>query len=360
MNNPGKILIIRFSSIGDIMLTTPVIRCLKQQTGAEIHYLTKEKYLPLLEHNPYIDRIYTINDTLETVLQKLNDEKYDYFIDLHKNLRSRFVRMALRSTTYSFNKLNFEKWLLVNFKVNRLPAISVVDRYMQAVAAFGVVNDGQGLDYFLHPNFPEPRGFGAGKPRTSNFKLPPIAIGAKLPPIAIGAKPQTSNYVAFAIGAAHQTKRLPTDKIVQICKGLTLPVVLLGGENEFDEGEIIVSQSGEKVANLCGLLSLHESAQLIMNSSLVITHDTGMMHIAAAFQKDILSIWGNTVPVFGMYPYYKKGVERNTFFEVQGLSCRPCSKIGFQNCPKGHFRCMHEQEPEAIINKAESILKQHK
>ena len=316
-----KILIIRFSSIGDIVLTTPVVRCLKKQLAVEIHYLTKRAYLPLLEANPYLSKIFTIEKKVAEALPMLKHERYDCIIDLHKNLRSLQVRLALGVKVFAFQKLNFEKWLLVHFKINRLPKSHIADRYLAAVAPLGVQNDGQGLDYFL----------------------PDRQLSIDIP---------QSPYVAFAIGAAHQTKRLPAVKIIEICRRLELPVILLGGKEEATEGVAIARASGPHVLNFCGKLSLHESAAVIRSAAKVITHDTGMMHIAAAFQKEILSVWGNTAPTFGMYPYFGKARNKNSTFEVKNLPCRPCSKIGFDRCPKGHFRCMNDIETEKIIVKA--------
>lgn len=322
-----KILVIRFSSIGDIVLTTPVVRCLKQQLGAEIHFLMKKQFAPLLEANPNVDRIFTIQKNVREVLPELRQQGYDCVVDLHKNLRTTQVRLGLffKPKWLAFNKLNIEKWLLTALKINRLPKVHIVDRYLAATAPLGVKNDGQGLDFFIAP--------------TEN----PAALSSGL------AKP----YIAFAIGAQFQTKRLPKTKIVEICQGLQAPVVLLGGKDEAAEGSEIAAQSGGHVVNLCGKLSLQASAAVVRDADLVITHDTGMMHIAAAFQRKILSIWGNTVPALGMYPYYgHANQDRNTSFEVGGLGCRPCSKIGHTVCPKGHFKCMLEQDVEKIVRSA--------
>ncbi len=318
-----KILVIRFSSIGDIVLTTPVVRCLKKQLDAEIHYLTKQQYLPLLAANPHIDHIFTIKKNVSEVLPELRLEQYDCVIDLHKNLRTMLVRVGLffKPKWLAFNKLNIEKWLLTALKINRLPNIHIVDRYVATAASLGVKKDGQGLDFFQFDS--------------SNCQLPTVEL--------------PTQYVAFAIGAQFQTKRLPTKKIFEICKGIAQPIVLLGGAAEAAEGAEIAVQAGRHVVNLCGKLTLNESAEVLRQADLVITHDTGMMHIAAAFQKRILSIWGNTVPALGMSPYYgSANPDLNTSFEVDGLSCRPCSKIGFGSCPKGHFKCMNDQDLKKI------------
>jgi heptosyltransferase-2 len=324
---PKKILVIRFSSIGDIVLTTPVVRCLRLQLNAEVHYLTKQQYAPLLEANPYIDRIFTIKKNVSEVLPDLRQQGYDYVVDLHKNLRTAQVRLRLffKPGWLAFNKLNLEKWLLTALKINRMPAVHVVDRYLAAAAPLGVKNDGLGLDFFV----------------TGETKAQP------------SAHPTITNYIAFAIGAQFQTKRLPTGKIVEICQQVQRPILLLGGKAEEAEGETIAAQAGRHVTNCCGKLSLQASAEVLRGASLVLTHDTGMMHIAAAFQKKILSIWGNTVPALGMYPYYGlANADQNTSFEVKGLPCRPCSKIGYAACPKGHFKCMVEQDVAKIVSNA--------
>ena len=135
-----KFLILRFSSIGDIVLTTPVIRGLKQQVpNAEVHFLTKSAFEPVLKHNPYIDKLHIFSENPVECLKELANEKFDAIIDLHHNQRSFWVKRKLRSTsTFSFRKLNIEKWLLVNFKINRLPALHIVNRYLETVKSFGV------------------------------------------------------------------------------------------------------------------------------------------------------------------------------------------------------------------------------
>ncbi len=313
-----KFLIIRFSSIGDIVLTTPVIRCLKQQVpGAEVHVLTKPAFKQVLEHNPYIDQLHLLDKPLLIKALELKSLRFECIIDLHNNLRTRILKGILDSTAYSFNKLNIEKSILVKLKHNTLPTEHIVDRYMDTVAPLGVLNDGQGLDYFL------PDG---------------ITIPNALP----------SSYIAFAIGAQHATKRLPNPKIIDICKQTKATIVLLGGKEDSSNGEQIARESGAHVINLCGQLSLAQSALVVKQATTVITHDTGLMHIAAAFKKPIVSVWGNTVPEFGMTAYYGNTEVRSWKMEVRNLSCRPCSKIGFNNCPKGHFDCMQQQNTAAI------------
>ena len=324
-----KILIIRFSSIGDIVLTSPVIRCLKKQTGAEIHYLTKKSFEKILTSSPYVDKVFSIEKEISEVITDLKSMNYDYVIDLHKNLRSLHVKKALAVKSFSFNKLNIEKWLMVNLKINRLPNTHIVDRNLETVVPLGVKNDGEGLDYFI--------------PKEDEIDL--NEINKKYNFLI-----NDSKYIAFVIGAAHATKRLPVEKIIDICNGLNLPIILLGGKEDFENGELISTKSIGYVLNLCSKLNLNQSASIVKQAELVITHDTGLMHIAAAFRKKIISVWGSTIPEFGMYPYYptsaNEGIFKNNTVEMIGLSCRPCSKIGYNKCPKGHFKCMQMIDTE--------------
>lgn len=317
-----KILVIRFSSIGDIVLTSPVVRCLKQQLPqAEIHFLTKEPFKAVVEHNPYISQIHYLSDSLSKTIHDLRAENFDYIIDLHHNLRTLRVKLALTGVkSVSFDKLNMAKWLLVKTGINRMPDVHIVDRYLDTVKQLGVTNDGGGLDYFM-----------------------PADIARQTQPLL-----PTAPYIALVIGATHATKRLPLVKLQRICKHLSQTVVLLGGKAEAEEGERIAASAGLHVLNLCGKLSLHQSAYAVQQAHHVITHDTGLMHIAAAFHKPIVSVWGNTVPEFGMYPYYGKHQVPQLMAQVKDLPCRPCSKIGYSACPKAHFRCMTEQN-EALI-----------
>lgn len=325
-DKPRKILIIRFSSIGDIVLTTPVIRCLHEQLeGVELHYVTKEKYSGLLRHNPRICKLHTLTDAgLQPLIKVLRAERFDFVVDLHNSLRSKWSRVLLGVKGKSFYKLNLQKWLLVRFKINRIPPLHVVDRYLAAAKPLGVNPDGQGMEMYLPLEQPKVDDI------LAHFQHPPAA---------------------FAIGGNYTTKKLPVDKISEVILQLDHPTLLLGGAEDTPNAKEIVRKVGANAVDLTGQLSLLESAGIIRACSAVITHDTGMMHIAAAFKKPILSVWGNTVPAFGMTPYVgndelaKMQIHR---FEVCGLSCRPCSKLGFAKCPKGHFRCMQYQDTTRI------------
>jgi ADP-heptose:LPS heptosyltransferase len=309
-----KFLILRFSSIGDIVLTTPVIRCLKQQyPDAEVHYATKKSYKTLLENNPYIDKIFVLENGLNELVKSLQSERYDYVIDLHNNLRTTVINLRLGVKSFSFNKLNLQKWILVKFKKNLMSNVHIVDRYMKTVESLGVKNDNKGLDYFIPEKDEMPLDW-----LPENFR---------------------NGYAVYAIGGQHETKKLPLNKMIELCQTIQLPLVLIGGKEDVVISEqLSVISKNIPIFDTCGKCNLNQSASLIKNSKLVYTHDTGMMHVAAALKKKVISIWGNTVPAFGMYPY-------QTDFEVienRDLNCRPCSKIGYKKCPLGHFKCMND------------------
>jgi ADP-heptose:LPS heptosyltransferase len=319
---PEKILILRFSSIGDIVLTTPVLRCLKQQIPqVQIHYAVKKQYYSILSANPHIDKIHTLDTSLQELIRELKKEKFNLIIDLHNNIRTKQIKFQLGVKSRSFHKLNIEKWLLVNLKINRLPAAHIVDRYLKTVEYLGVNNDGKGLDYFIPEN-----------EKVNTKELQGSVSG---------------EYATVVIGAMHFTKKLPAEKLIELCNILPTPIILIGGKEDNTQAEIITASNPQKIFNACGKYSINQSASIIQQAQIVFTHDTGMMHIAAAFQKDIISIWGNTVPEFGMYQYFGNNVsladlrQQKKIIEIEGLSCRPCSKIGFDKCPKGHFKCMH-------------------
>ena len=330
--NKTKILILRFSSIGDIILTTPVPRVLKTQLdNAEIHFCTKKNFEFLIKDNPYIDKCMLLEGGIQQLITKLKKEKYDYIIDLHNNLRTRIIKLALFNVkSYSFDKLNYQKWLLVNFKINKMPSKHIVERYIETIKPLGVKMDSLGLDYFI----PEKDKFQA-EWLPSEFE---------------------NGFISFVIGTSKETKRLPIDKMIQLCDKINKPIVLLGGKedeaigdtltgffmkNRNKDQELNLSKLGKKtiIFNACGKFNFNQSSAILKKSTHVFSHDTGLMHVAAAFKKEVFSIWGNTVPELGMYPYRTKF----SIFEVKNLECRPCSKIGYSKCPKGHFKCMNNQ-----------------
>ena len=234
-----KFLILRFSSIGDIVLTTPVVRCLKlQYPDAEVHFATKKQFKVLVENNPYIDKYFLLENSLNSFIRTLKSEDYDYIIDLHKNLRTSIIKFRIPAKTFSFDKLNFKKWLLVNLKINRMPDIHIVDRYLQTLESLGIKNDNKGLDYFI-PTYDK------------------VVLESRNP------------FSAYAIGGQHFTKKLPTYKIIDICKNIDSIILLLGGKEDFETGEIIHTAVGNKVINACGKYNLNQSASLLLYKAIL-------------------------------------------------------------------------------------------
>ena len=323
-----KILVIRFSSIGDIVLTTPVIRCLKNQiSDVEIHVLTKKKFSGLYKTNPYINKVYEYDDSLKKNIEELKLENYDYIVDLQKNKRSLRVTRALHCQHSSFPKLNFKKFLLTTFKINLMPDIHIVDRYFKAVEKLGVKNDCQGLDFFISEK--------------NNYPL------SELP------EDFQNGYHAFVIGGTYKTKILPAVKVSEVIKKLNEPVILLGGPDDVERAEEIISAVSYQLSaiSLVGKINLEQSASIVKNAKSVLTNDTGLMHIAAAFHKNVVSVWGNTVPELGMYPYLPNEKEKCHIIECKDVKCRPCSKLGFKECPRRHFKCMMEIDCDAIVER---------
>lgn len=307
-------MVIRFSSIGDIVLTTPVIRCLKQQLPCELHFVTKRAFKDTLVHNPYIDKLHTFDKEVDELFEQLKAEKFDIVIDLHRNLRSLRLKRKLGAKSYSFDKINLRKFAAVNFKMLKaLPDKHIVERYLETVFPLGVKDDNEGLDYFISD-----------------------ADTTEIP---------QEKYIALVVGGSYFTKKIPLVKLEQICSEAKLPIVIVGSsEDKFIGDELEKKFPG--VMNTCGKCSINQSAYIVKNAALVITSDTGLMHIAAAYKKPIVSVWGNTIPEFGMGPY--KPNPENKILEVKNLECRPCSKLGFKKCPKGHFKCMMEIDVSGI------------
>ena len=315
-----KILVIRLSSIGDIVLTTPVLRCIKKtQPDSCIHYMCKPAFVSILQTNPYIDHLHEYGEETE----KLQNEHFDYIIDLQNNHRSRQICRHLHCPVQHLNKLNLKKWLLVHFKINTLPHKHIVDRYLETaqILPFPIVNDQQGLDFFLNPE--------------------DEAAVATLPAQA---------YLAIAVGSQHYTKEIPLQKLINICRQTSLPIVLLGGKNDIKKAQIIVEQCNKHIFNLCGLLNIRQSAAVVKHAKYLLTGDTGMMHIGAALHTTVISVWGNTTPAFGMYPYMPNMPEKYHIIENKHLTCRPCSKLGYKACPHKHFKCMNSLNEQDILH----------
>lgn len=318
-----KILIIRFSSIGDIVFTTPVIRCIKNQVpNAEIHYCTKAKFKSLVEENPYISKLHLLDEkqSIFQFIALLKKENFDLVIDLHSKLRSFLIKFLLFKPFRTYKKETFKKILLTQFKINLLSKDDhVVYRYLKTVEFLNVNYDHKGLDFYInHQNNIEKNSLPADFQR---------------------------DYVVYVVGGSKATKKLNIEKKIELIEKISLPLILVGGKEDAIDGEEIVNKMPQKsILNLCGKYNLQQSASIIAQSKFVIGHDTGLTHIAAAYKKKIFSIWGATTPSLGFYTFETESV----VLENQMLDCRPCAKNASNTCPKGHFKCMKELDFSGI------------
>ncbi|MEO6330393.1 MAG: glycosyltransferase family 9 protein, partial [Ginsengibacter sp.] len=286
--------------------------------------------------NPYIDKFFYFNDDLDKVIQELKRENYDYIIDLHHNFRSNKVKRVLKKKSFTIDKLSVEKFFLTRFHINFMPGKHITERSLETVKSFGVKDDGLGLDYFIpdHDRVPE-----------SDLPISHL-----------------SGYVAIVIGASYKTKKLPVHKLKELCSSISLPVILIGGKEDFEEGKTVSETDPIKIYNACGKFNLNESADLLRRSMLVISNDTGLQYIASAFKKPTVAIWGSTSPKLDVEPFYGdvflKTYQGNIYENiiVPGLACQPCSKYGRKKCPLGHFNCMQKQDIDLIVKKAEQLL----
>ena len=307
-----------------MVLTTSVVRCIKKQLNAEVHFLIKPDFAHVIHENPYIDFIHHLKKDTNETIESLKNIGFDLVIDLQKNIRSVRICIALGVKTITYSKLNVQKWMAVNLKINKLPKSKhLVDRYFDALSEVSIKDDGEGLDYFIMPE--------------DEYDAQELIKGF-------------SGFQVLVLGATYFTKRIPKEKCIEIIAQYNHHTILLGGTDVHDLAMEIAILFPEKVVNFCGKVGLGVSAGIVKHAQKVVTGDTGMMHIAAALQKDISVLWGNTIPEFGMYPYFGDTNSLQTqrtackILEVNGLNCRPCSKIGFEVCPKGHFKCMQLQD----------------
>lgn len=330
-----RLLFIRFSSIGDIVFTTPAIRAAKQQLpGVEIHFLTKPSMKAVTEANPYIDRFHYLEKDLATTINELKALNFDYVIDLHKNFRTFKIKRALGVPALTYKKLSWQKLLLTKLHINFMPNRHISERCVDTLAPLGVVNDGKGLDYFV----------------PAHIQLTTSAL-----PLT-----HQYGYIALVIGASFASKKLPIAQLQDLCKQLKYPVVLIGGKEDALEGEQVASVDPSKIVNACGKFSLHESALLVQQSKTVISHDTGFLYIACAYHKKTVAIWGATSPALQVEPYYPDARAAEMYYNavVPNLSCQPCSNYGSKQCPQGHFACMRQQNIFVIAAKANAYYEE--
>jgi lipopolysaccharide heptosyltransferase II len=335
---PKNILILRLSSIGDILLTTAFVRQTRKALPvANITYVVKKEFQGLLKYNPNITKIIAYDSTTKIKgLKSLNlffrETNYDLVFDLHNNMRTNRVLSGIDSKKiFKIKKNKIKRALLVYLKINSYKSIKTIpERYLDVGSTCGVKDDGLGLELFL----------------SKENKKNDLAKSKKYDLIP-------SRYICFGPGAAHFTKMWSVNNYEKVIQKITTEtdykVALLGSSAE--KGLLRSIQQNTNVVNLSGSLSLQESAEIISESAGLVSNDSGLTHMAAALQKPVLAIFGSTVEELGFFPYRAD----STIIE-NDLWCRPCSHVGRKKCPLGHFKCMRLTTVDRVFEEVKRKL----
>ena len=319
-----KALVIRFSAIGDIVLTSPIIRALKG-AGFQVDYVVKGKFKHAIESNQNVDKLFILEQ--EYLKEELLTQKYSLVVDLQNNLKSLRLRNGLSKNIRVVNKENIKKLLLVRSGIDLLKNQHIVERYFNSLNNLGVEDDGKGLDFFIPDDF--------------NIENKSIPLDLSKP------------YISWVIGASYPKKKLPIEHVIQTCNKIKIPIAIIGGPTDEANGiEIINSVEHPNIYNLCGKLSLMESGFVLKKASLVLSNDTGLMHIASAFDKKIISFWGCTKPSLGMSPYKSLS---GSLEIVSKTHQAPCSKLG-NRCKSKNKNCIQDIQPETILASIKRLL----
>lgn len=337
----NKILVFRLSSIGDIVLTSALVRTLrKKYPQAQIDFVIKKQFASLIQHNPHINTVYSIDKEegfsgLKSLTQKLRSEKYDVFLDIHKNFRSLYVRSRSGAKyKFKYKKHVFKRSMLIQFGMDLYnPPRPVYKRFIDTAAALGVEDDGLGTEFYL----PD-----AKRKSIEQLLEQNGATNKRLIVVCPGAS--FTNKQWLPEGFSEVANRLSDD--------VNNAVVVVGGMAEYEIGEHIRAQSGWRVLSFCGKLDLLESAALLEKASVVCANDTGMLHIAEALNVPVVGIYGPTVQQFGFFPI----LPQSKVVEVKNLKCRPCTKMGKNNCPKKHFNCMKQISADRVYETIKEVL----
>lgn len=324
-----KVLVICGHTITDVVFATPIIRALKVQLDdVDLHALTDISLSFILDENPYVDDIHFLQTSVWKNYQRLKNEKFHLVINLSEAWRAKLLATILNVTRYSLKSIRWKQWLMVNFKIDQLPNQHLVNRMFDSMELLQLKPDELGLDYFI----PE-------KDKVSREWLP---------------QDFWEEYFVFCINASYNTRKLTVDRMIELCDKINKPIVLLGSKEDFETGEVVSSFFGKSVSisyeegllhlnkrtvvyNACGKFNFNQMASVVKQSRAVFTFDNEFIAVASAFKKEIFGLWGNTILLFGRYPYRTKF----TVLENNRISCRPCTSKGFGKCPKGHFKCMN-------------------
>lgn len=333
----NKILIIRLSSIGDIVLSTPLIRLLRKKfPSAQIDFVVKKEFSELLKFNPHLTNLieFDASNGFKELLRlryQILKERYDLIVDIHNNLRSVFLRTLSGAMVLKVDKRVFKRLLLVKFKINLYKnIIPVAERYIETVSQLSIKNDNQGLELFV----------------------PNDVIEVAKSKIDFS---DSERYIAIAPSAKHQTKRWLPERFAEVGDRLSekfnAKIILMGGKEDEQICKLVESMMKNKPINICGKTSLLESAGILSLCEMLITNDSGLMHIGSAMKTKVVAIFGSTVKEFGFFPYGTKSI-----VVEKPIPCRPCSHIGREKCPKKHFKCMMEIQVDDVYNACVKLM----
>ena len=338
-----KFLIIRLSSIGDIILTSPFVRVLRNRfPGALIDFVTQSQFTDLLVNNPNIDNIYRYSkrfskkDLFELKFKINNNNnfvKYDFIIDLQNNGRSRDISNNMGLHIFRFDKRIIYKLKLVYLKIREHNFELIPELYIKTASELGVLPDGKGLELWLDNE------------KSSSVYIPE------------GKRNEKNNLkrIAIAPGAAHATKRWQPEKFIELIKLLkkeyNSEFVIIGGSQDIEVSKKISLAVKLPIDNYTGNLSLLETTEELSKCDLLITNDSAAMHIAAARKTPVIAIFGSTVQDFGFIPY-------KTAYQIieKYIPCRPCSHIGRKVCPKKHFNCMRLINTDDVLLSIRNLI----
>ncbi|MDZ7373781.1 MAG: lipopolysaccharide heptosyltransferase II [candidate division KSB1 bacterium] len=341
LDRVSRILVVRFSSIGDILLTTPLLRVLAEKVPeVQIDYLTKRSFSPLLHHNPRVSRIWELSEPyglreLWRLARLLHGNRYDLIVNVHKNLRTAWLRLYLPGRWSTYRKEILRRTLYVHLKIRSLaPRRPVRERYFDAVRPLGLHDDHGPLEYYLTE---EERGW--AQQELGRRGLPPAGL-----------------WLGLAIGAGRATKRWPVEHFAQLGHSLrkrwNAAFLIFGDRRDHRDGQYLERELDGAAVDFTGQTDLRQTAALMSLCEAVVSNDSGLMHLADALGKKLVAVFGGTTPELGFAPQgrHVRIVERK---EVR---CRPCSHIGRNRCPRGHFRCMRDVRPEDVEAAVTSLL----
>ncbi len=322
------VLVVRFSAIGDILLTTPLLRAIRARyPGARIAVLTKEQYTPLLSHNPHVNEVLGVapGEGLAAIARRIRGVHYTHLLDLHGNLRTQALRRLAPGPWRSYGKRWLERALLITVKRDIYPAqVPIAERYFEAADGLVGAPDGGPPDFFI----------GEAADHRATARLSSVGLGHDRPMVSI------------APGAAHATKRWPQNYWVDLARRITptgADVAVLGGPADTELARRIAELGGANVISVAGSLGLQETGAVIRRSEVLIAGDTGVMHMGTGVGTPVVALFGPTVRQFGFFPY------RSDAGVVElDLPCRPCSAHGTARCPLGHHRCMRQMVPDLV------------